>query len=116
MVDLTSGQRFARRADEPFPTASAIKIGILHELFVQADAGREVLDDPGRFRRRAASVARASCSASHSPVLSLRDHALLMILLSDNTATNVLIDTLGMEAITAHMQALGARATACVGG
>ena len=46
VVDVTSGQRFARRADEPFPTASAIKIGILYELFVQVDAGREVLDDP----------------------------------------------------------------------
>ena len=42
-------------------------------------------------------------------MLSLRDHALLMILLSDNTSTNVLIDTLGAEAITAHMQALGAK-------
>ncbi len=46
VIDLTTGQRFARRADEPFPTASAIKIGILHELFAQADAGRVALDDP----------------------------------------------------------------------
>ncbi len=42
-------------------------------------------------------------------MLSLRDHALLMILLSDNTSTNVLIDTLGLETITSRMQALGAK-------
>jgi beta-lactamase class A len=46
VVDLTTGQRFARRADEPFPTASAIKIGILYELFAQVDAGKLALDEP----------------------------------------------------------------------
>ncbi|WP_157899916.1 serine hydrolase [Luteitalea pratensis] len=107
VVDVTSGQRFARRADEPFPTASAIKIGILYELFVQVDAGREVLDDPKPLPEASRAGGSGIINRLRSPVLSLRDHALLMILLSDNTSTNVLIDTLGMDAINAHMQALG---------
>ena len=42
-----------------------------------------------------------------TPTLSVRDYATLMVVLSDNTATNVLIDLLGMDRITARMQGLG---------
>jgi beta-lactamase class A len=109
VVDLTSGQRFARRADESFPTASAIKIGILHELFVQADAGKVALDDPKSLPPASRAGGSGILNRLTSPTLSLRDHAMLMILLSDNTSTNVLSDTLGLETITSHMQALGAK-------
>jgi beta-lactamase class A len=108
VVDVTSGQRFARRAEEPFPTASAIKIGILYELLVQVDAGREVLDDPQPLPAASRAGGSGILNRLRSPVLSLRDHALLMILLSDNTSTNVLIDRLGADAINARMHALGA--------
>jgi beta-lactamase class A len=109
VVDLTSGQRFARRADESFPTASAIKIGILHELFVQADAGKLSLDDPKPLSAASRAAGSGILQRLTSPMLSLRDHAMLMILLSDNSSTNVLIDTLGLETITSHMQSLGAK-------
>lgn len=109
VVDVTTGQRFARRADEPFPTASAIKIGILHELFVQADAGRVALDDPKPLPPASRAGGSGILQRLRSPMLSLRDHAMLMILLSDNSSTNVLIDALGRETITSHMQALGAK-------
>jgi beta-lactamase class A len=108
VVDITTGQRFARRADEPFPTASAIKIGILHELLARADAGMVALDDPQPLPAASRVGGSGLLQRLSSPMLSLRDHALLMILISDNTATNVLIDTLGLDTITARMQALGA--------
>ena len=108
IVDLTSGQRFGRREREPFPTASAIKIGILYELFAQADAGKVSLDDPRPLPAASRVGGAGILQRLKSPVLSLRDHALLMILLSDNTATNVLIDTLGLEAIDTRMRGLGA--------
>ena len=108
VVDLTSGARFARRADEPFPTASAIKVGILYELFAQADAGTVSLDDPRPLAATARAGGAGILQHLRSPALSLRDHALLMILLSDNTATNVLIDTLGLDAINTRMRSLGA--------
>ncbi len=46
-----------------------------------------------------------------TPVLSLRDYATLMILVSDNTATNVLIDRLGMDAVNRTVQSLGVSQT-----
>ena len=46
-----------------------------------------------------------------TPTLSIRDYAVLMVTLSDNTATNVLIDRLGMEQIARGMQALGLTGT-----
>ncbi len=108
VVDLTTGQRFERRADEAFPTASAIKIGILYELFAQADAGTVALDAPRPLPDAARVGGAGILQRLTSPIISLRDHALLMILLSDNTATNVLIDTLGRDAINARMRLLGA--------
>jgi len=108
IVDVTTGERFARRASEPFPTASAIKIGILYELFAQADAGRVALDEARALPEGSRVGGAGILQRLRSPMLSLRDHALLMILLSDNTATNVLIDTLGREAINARMKGLGA--------
>jgi beta-lactamase class A len=46
-----------------------------------------------------------------TPTLSIRDYAVLMVTLSDNTATNVLIDRLGMDRIAKRMQGLGLSGT-----
>ncbi len=46
-----------------------------------------------------------------TPTLSIRDYAVLMVTLSDNTATNVLIDRLGMDRIATRMQSLGLNGT-----
>jgi beta-lactamase class A len=108
VVDLTSGQVFGRKGQESFPTASAIKVGILHELFRQADEGRVDLD--ARIDLSAHQKVGGAGVLQHlgAPALTARDHAVLMILLSDNTATNVLIDLVGMSAVNNRMQALGA--------
>ncbi len=109
VLDVTSGRSFGRHADEPFPTASAIKIGILYELLRQADEGRVALDE--RHPLDAAAKAGGSGVLQHlsAPAMSARDHAVLMMLLSDNTSTNVLIDRLGMDAVNARMASLGAQ-------
>ncbi len=108
IVDVATGQVFSRDADAPFPTASAIKIGILYELFRQADEGRIDLDAP----REVAPSERVGGSGVlqhlHNPAVSPRDHAMLMILLSDNTSTNVLIDLVGIESVNRRMASLGA--------
>ena len=46
-----------------------------------------------------------------TPTLTIRDYAALMVTLSDNTATNVLIDRLGMDAINSRLQTLGLKST-----
>ena len=90
-----------------FPTASTIKLAILYELFKQADAGKIKLDVPEALPAAARAGGSGLVGELTAPHLSLRDHAILMILISDNTSTNVLIDRLGMQAIQARIDALG---------
>jgi beta-lactamase class A len=106
IVDLESGERFERLADRLFPTASTIKIAILYELFRQAEAGRVPLDEPLALAPTARAAGSGILQFLEAPRLTLRDYAALMIMLSDNTATNVLIDTLGMARINETVAAL----------
>lgn len=113
VLDLTSGDRFAVRDDLVFPQASAIKVPILLELFRRAEA------DPGLLRRRVEMTDEVRTAGSGvlqvltdgGSALSLEDYAIYMIMVSDNTATNVLIDELGMDAINRLSMSLGATQT-----
>ena len=113
VLDLTSGDRFAVRDDLVFPQASAIKVTILLELFRRAEA------DPGILRRRVEMTDEVRTAGSGvlqvltdgGSALSLEDYAIYMIMVSDNTATNVLIDELGMDAINRLSTSLGATQT-----
>ncbi len=111
IVDLTSNDRIAHLERETFPTASAIKLAIVYELFKQAGEGRIRLDDTLTLDRSKAVGGSGVLVHMGTPTLSIRDYATLMVTLSDNTATNVLIDRLGMADITKRMQQLGLTAT-----
>jgi beta-lactamase class A len=106
-LDLTSGEEIGRLEAQAFPTASTIKLAILYELFRQADEGRVTLDAAAPLDRSHVVGGDGVLKSLGTPTLSLRDHAVLMITLSDNTATNVLIDRLGMATVTKRMQSLG---------
>ena len=106
VVDLTSGDTFEHLSGEQFPTASTIKLAILYELVKRADEGALTLDDTITLDR-ARAVPGGLLYELGTPTLSLRDYANAMVIESDNTATNVLIARLGMDAITARMAALG---------
>src|SRR5688500_5884618 len=86
VVDLTSGERFGLREQETFPTASTIKLAILYDLFKQVDAGKIKLDVPEALPAAARAGGSGLVGELTSPHLSLRDHAILMILISDNTS------------------------------
>lgn len=109
VVDLTSGRHFAVNDTLVFPQGSAIKIPILIELFRQADRGEQNLDT--RVEVKAGDQVGGSgviqYFADGGSLLSLHDLATLMIVLSDNTATNILIDRLGMANVTRTMARLG---------
>lgn len=106
-LDLTSGEEIGRLERQEFPTASTIKLAVLYELFRQADEGRVALDTPAPLNRSQVVGGSGILRALGTPALSPRDHAVLMVSLSDNTATNVLIDRLGIPGIASRMQALG---------
>ena len=105
-TNLTTGEQVLVNADQLFPTASVIKVSILAELFAQADEGRLKLDE--RLEMRASDIVGGSGVLKELlPGLTptLADVAVLMVVLSDNVATNMLIDRLGgCEAINARIQ------------
>jgi beta-lactamase class A len=111
VVDLTSGDRIGHLENAVFPTASTIKLAVVYELFKQADAHKLRLDEPLTLDRAHAVGGSGVLFQLGTPTLSIRDYATLMVTLSDNTATNVLIDRLGMAAINARLQTLGLTAT-----
>jgi len=111
VLDLTTGDRFGHLENEVFPTASTIKIAILYELFRRADEGSIDVDEMRPLDRRHAVGGSGVLQVLGTPSLSLRDYATLMVVVSDNTATNVLIDALGADAITGRMARLGLPAT-----
>ncbi|MDZ7301584.1 MAG: class A beta-lactamase-related serine hydrolase [candidate division KSB1 bacterium] len=108
-LDLTSGERFAINETLPFPQGSAIKIPILMEVYKQAREGKFKLTDL-RWVDKVHKVGGSGVLSElgdHTSQLSIRDLGILMIVLSDNTATNMLIDLVGMENVNKTLSSLG---------
>jgi beta-lactamase class A len=109
ILDLATGQKYLLHADEVMPTASSIKIAILAELYRQAQQGKVKLTDFYTLEQ-ADLVGGSGISSVLTPGmtrLTLGDVAGLMISVSDNSATNVIIDRLGMENVNALLDSLG---------
>jgi len=107
ILDLTTGQKYLLHADEVLPTASSIKIAILAELYHQAQQGK--LGDLYTLQS-ADLVGGSGVAGALTPGvtrLTLRDVAALMISVSDNSATNIIIDRIGMENVNALLDSLG---------
>ena len=112
VIDLKTGERLSIRGDEQFPSASVIKLPILVELFHQIERGPLKLSDPITMiasDQKPGSGVLQFLSTPHQ--LTLGDAATLMIILSDNSATNLVIDKIGIPAVNTRMDSLGLRAT-----
>jgi beta-lactamase class A len=109
ILDLSSGQKFLLHSDDVFPQASSIKVAVLAELYRQAQAGKLKLTD--LYTVQATDlVPDSTIMGGLTPGvtrITLRDLATMMIAVSDNSATNVLIDRVGMENVNALMDSLG---------
>jgi beta-lactamase class A len=107
--DLTTGEEVMLNAQLTFPTGSSIKIPVLIELYKQAAAGKYQLADQRWVERkdRTGGSGVLLHFGEHSSNLSLRDLAVLMIVLSDNTATNMLIEQTGMASVNRTLDELG---------
>lgn len=108
-LDLTSGERFAVNENMLFPQGSAIKIPVLMEVYKQANEGKFKLTDL-RWVDKQHKVGGSGVLqelGDHTSQLSIRDLGILMTVLSDNTATNMLIDLVGMENLNKTMVSLG---------
>ncbi|TDD79248.1 serine hydrolase [Actinomadura darangshiensis] len=100
--DLGTGERAAAGADRRFAAASVIKLPILLAVLAEAEAGGRSLDDrlaaPPDARVGGSGVVKDLADAAE---FSVRDLLTLMIIVSDNTATNLLIGMVGMDAVNA---------------
>src|SRR2546428_6798623 len=115
IVDLTDGRTILHNADRVFPTASSIKIAILLELYRQEQEarggaqGKAKLDDVYIFDPKDLvedSQITAGLTAGVTPVTN-RELAQFMIAVSDNAATNVLIDRVGKDNENAMLRNIG---------
>ena len=107
-VSRAGKTEFGHRAAEPFIAASTVKVPLMVELYRQADRGERSLTD--RIVLTAEMKAVGSGVLLHmSPgiTLTLEDLIYLMISISDNTATNVLIDLAGMDKVNSTIRSLG---------
>jgi len=106
--DLSNGHTLLLNADETFPTASTIKIAVLAELYRQAQQGKLKLTDAYTLQQ-SDLVGGSGISNALTPgttKLTLRDVAALMISVSDNSMTNVLIDRVGFDNVNALLDSL----------
>ena len=107
-IHAPGGDTFAHRGDDVFLSASTIKIAIMIELFRRIDASEASLDDPYGLRAGDKVPGSGVLQQLHDGIgLTLGDVVYLMMSISDNPATNILIDRLGIDAINATMRDLG---------
>ena len=107
--DLVTGDQFFLHENEVFAQASSIKIAVLAELYRQAQVGKLKLTDLYTVQT-SDLVPDSNIMGGLTPGVTrvtLRDLATMMIAVSDNSATNVLIDRVGMGNVNAMLDSLG---------
>ena len=103
-----SGERFDHNADRRFIAASTVKVPIMIALFRRIDEGRNLLAEHYRLRSEDRAPGSGVMLHLHEGMeFTLGDLVYLMIAISDNSATNILIDIVGMEAVNTIMRELG---------
>jgi len=105
--DLGTGRTIEMRGDLVFPTASAIKLALVYELYQQAGAGTIDLNSLRPLPAARVGGTGVLPYLSAKAQLTVHDLAVLMMSLSDNAATNILVDEVTFAAINARMDSLG---------
>jgi beta-lactamase class A len=107
--DLKTGENYSLMGDTVMPTASLIKFPLLIELYLQAAEGKLKLSDMVTLREKdkVPGSGILTYHFSEGATFSLRDAARLMIAYSDNTATNLILDKIGIDSTNQRMAAWG---------
>ncbi|MGH9898590.1 MAG: serine hydrolase [Pyrinomonadaceae bacterium] len=110
--NLQTGKSYGVGADTKVPTASTIKIAVMIETYAQVAEGRAKWTDE-ILLTDAKKVSGSGILQEMSDGLKLRlqDALNLMMVVSDNTATNLILDVLSTDAVNARMEALGLKDT-----
>lgn len=109
LLHIETGRELAVNGDTPFPMASAFKVPVLVEVLSQVREGRFTLDDEIRIQKTDQHMGSGMLSSLTAPgvVLSVRNLVNLMMLISDNSATDMLLAKVGAENVNARLKGLG---------
>ena len=106
--NLQTGASYGIAAEEPTRTASTIKLAIMVECFFEASEGKLKWTEPLKITKdEKVSGSGIAQDLSDGDELPIRDMVDLMIVLSDNTATNLILNRIGGNAVNARMAQLG---------
>lgn len=112
LTDLVSGESIGRDHDEVMPTASLIKVPVLAALYRAASEGRVDLNSRTMYRDEHRCLGSGVLSRmTPGAEMLVRDAAVLMIIISDNSATNMCIDLAGLDYVNDTMRGLGLQRT-----
>ena len=112
---LGTGEEASVNGDELFPTASVFKVPVLVELYRQVDSGRMDLDEKVLLLEKDMVPGSGILKElSEGLVLSVGDLINLMMILSDNTATDIITEKVGLENVKAMLGGLGFEKTKIV--
>ncbi len=110
---LKTGESYEYRADRPMSTASLIKLPVMIATYEAVDKGKLSLSEMIELKKEDQVPGSGILTIHFSPgtVISLRDAVRLMITYSDNTATNLVLDQLGIPTTNECMERLGCNDT-----
>ena len=110
--NLQTGQAYNLAGEQPVRTASTIKLAIMAECFAESAEGKLDLKQPLKVTAdEKVSGSGILQDFSDGDELPVRDMVDLMIVLSDNTATNLILNRVGGDAVNARMAQLGLQQT-----
>lgn len=103
-----NGERWSHNGHRAFRTASVVKIPLMVEVYRRIDRGEHALDDTFTLSTDDKAPGSGVLLHLHDGIeMSLNDLIYLMMSISDNTATNMLIDLVGMEQVNETMRERG---------
>ncbi len=110
---LGTGETCSLNADNVMSTASLIKLAIMAETYTQVKEGKHKLDEMVTLTKEDMVPGSGILTDHFSPgaSFSLRDAVRLMIVYSDNTATNLVLDQVGIKNVNERMASWGLKET-----
>lgn len=111
--NLDTGATLGIRESEPVRTASTIKLAIMMAVFDAVARGQAKFDEPLTItpREKVAGSGVLGTEFSDNVQLPIRDVMHLMIVLSDNTATNMILERFTADAVNAYLDRIGIKTT-----
>ncbi len=111
--NFATGESYQLRGDEVMPTASLIKLGVMIEAYQQGEDKKVKLEQALTLKAedKVPGAGILTLHFSDGATFPLKDAIRLMMVYSDNTATNMVLDAIGIREVNERMEKLGLKET-----